>query len=222
MIKDIFKKVCVNLEKLKSYGFTESEKGFSYSVPICEGQFNFLVTVSREGEVSAKVIDAISSDEYFLHLVENSTGEFVGKVRAEYERVLIDVRDKCFDTEIFKCGQTQLVIDYVRECYGDEPEYLWEKFPTDAVWRRKDNKKWYGIIMTVKRNKLGLSGDDDAEILDLRISPDEIEKVVDDTHFFRGYHMNKKSWFTICLNEGVPTETITDFIDASYCLALKK
>ena len=38
--------------------------------------------------------------------------------------------------------------------YCDELEFLWQKFPDNAVWRRKDNKKWYGALLTVSKEKL--------------------------------------------------------------------
>lgn len=34
---------------------------------------------------------------------------------------------------------------------GDAPEYLWAKFPNHAVFRRKDNRKWYALVAEVPR-----------------------------------------------------------------------
>lgn len=39
-----------------------------------------------------------------------------------------------------------MAIEYVRKKYGDELEFLWTKFPDNAAWRRKDNRKWYGVL----------------------------------------------------------------------------
>ena len=50
--------------------------------------------------------------------------------------------------EIFEYGQKQ---------YGTTPEYLWSKLPDSAVLRHK-NGKWYAVIMTVERSKLGFPG----------------------------------------------------------------
>ena len=222
MLQDIFKFKRVNWDKLKKYGFTESENGYNFETLIFDGQFNMLVNISKNGEVSTKVIDEKSGDEYRLHLVESSVGEFVGRVRADFENVLCDIRDKCFETEIFKSEQAKQVIEYIRTRYGDELEFLWEKFSTNAIWRRKDNNKWYGILLVLSKRKLGLDSDEVVDIMDLRIEPSEIESIVDSERFFRGYHMNKKSWFTFCLDNSVPTETIFKFIDNSYALALKK
>lgn len=48
--------------------------------------------------------------------------------------------------------QSQELIDYVRQTYGDELEFLWKKFDDNAVWRRKDTKKWYAALLTTQKN----------------------------------------------------------------------
>lgn len=58
-----------------------------------------------------------------------------------------------------------------KEKYGTEPEYLWLSSPYNAVLRHTDNKKWYAILMKVSRSKLGLSGDDTVDILDIKCDP---------------------------------------------------
>ena len=59
-------------------------------------------------------------------------------------------------------------------------------------------------------------------MLDIRCSQENIEKLVDNIIFFKGYHMNKKSWITVNLNEKLNLEEIYKMIDESYNLALKK
>lgn len=60
------------------------------------------------------------------------------------------------------------------------------------------------------------------EILDLRANSEDIERLIDNKTFFPAYHMNKKSWITISLND-IKDETILyELIDKSYMLAAKK
>lgn len=42
----------------------------------------------------------------------------------------------------------------------EELEFLWPKSPDNAIFRRPDNKKWYAVLLTVQKEKLGhhLSG----------------------------------------------------------------
>lgn len=122
---------------------------------------------------------------------------------------------------MFKSKQAEELITYVRNAYGDELEFLWEKFSGNAVWRRQDTGKWYGVLLTVSKRKLGVASDEMAEILDLRIQPEALEALLDKESYFPGYHMNKKHWFTILLNGSVPLEEICHRIDNSYRLAMK-
>lgn len=91
----------------------------------------------------------------------------------------------------------------------------------NAVWRRKDNQKWYGAILTVSGSKLKLPTNEILEIIDLRLQRELMEKTVDRKYFFPGWHMNKNSWYTILLNNTVPTEEIYRRIDERYQLAKK-
>ena len=111
------------------------------------------------------------------------------------------------------------LIAYVREKYGDELEFLWEKFPKDAIWRRRDTKKWYAVIMEISERKLNLDSDNIVEVIDLRGRA--LENFVDGEKYFPGYHMNKKSWYTIRLDGSVTFEEICKRLDESYQLATK-
>jgi len=179
------------------------------------------VEVSPDGEVAAKVEDATFGEEYVLHLVPHAEGAFVGQVRTEYSEILDDIAKKCFDLHIFREEQSRALIRHVEETYGDELEFLWEKLPKAAVWRRKDNRKWYATVMTLKASKLLPGGDGMIEVMDLRIDPLEVDSTVDGKRFFPGYHMNKRHWYTVILDGSVPTEELCLRIAESYRLAKK-
>lgn len=221
MIEVIFKNRKVNTKKLLSFGFEESDGGYAYVCDLVGGQMKLTVTVSENQKIYTKVADNSSGEEYVLHRVSGASGAFVGEVKTEYEAVLKEISLKCFEPDVFKSEQAKAVIDYVRNTYGDELEYLWQKFPDNAVVRRKDNKKWYAAILTVARRKLGFDSDERAEILDLRMTPEDIEKTVDGIKYLPGYHMNKKHWITVCLDGTVAFDEICMRIDESYNLAVK-
>ena len=180
------------------------------------------VSIDKCGNIDTSVTDLETGDPYTLFLVEDAVGSFVGFVREEYERVLEDIAAKCCVKRVFKSKCADDVIEYVRDKYGDELEFLWEKFDDNAIWRRKDNNKWYGAVLTVAKCKIGLDGEERVEILDLRISPQEVESIIDYKRYFPAYHMNKKSWITIPLDGSLELEEIFRRIDESYILAKKK
>ncbi|MDE7082648.1 MAG: MmcQ/YjbR family DNA-binding protein [Clostridia bacterium] len=176
---------------------------------------------SSNTEIKTEVIDLSTAEAYTLHLVEDASGSFVGAIRSEYDRILTDIAYKCFEKDVFKSDSTHKVIEYVREKYGDELQYLWRTFPSNAVWRRKDNGKWYAVLLKISKSKLGLNSDEKVDVIDLRINPDILPNVVDGKRYFPGYHMNKKNWFTICLDGSVSVEEICQWIDKSYIIAQK-
>ncbi len=220
MTEGIFKNRKPNMEKLLSFGFEKGDNGWVYHTDLVGGQMALTVSIDDEGTINTRIVDG-SGEEYVLHRVAGAAGAFVGRVNSEFEAVLKMISDKCFDRNVFKSEQAKAVIAYVRDTYGDDLEYLWQKFPDNAVVRRKDNQKWYAVFLTVSRRKIGLDSDETAEILDLRIKPEEIKDTIDNIRFFPGYHMNKKHWITICLDKTVSIEEIYRRIDKSYLLANK-
>lgn len=207
--------------KLIQYGFTEESNGCKYTAAIMDGQLELTVFISQGGAASTKVIDILSNEEYTLYKVESSAGAYVGKVRAACESVLADIAQKCCEPDVFHGSQTTAIIQYVREKYGDELEFLWEKFSENAVLRRKDNQKWYGLVIAISKRKLGLDSDEIIEAIDLRLRPEQMEATIDNIRYFPGWHMNKKSWYTVILDGSVPLEEICRRIDESYILAVK-
>lgn len=107
---------------------------------------------------------------------------------------------------------------YVKEAYGTEAEYLWSRDPDSAVLRRKENGKWYGVVMRVQEKKLGMAGEREVDVLNVKCDPDTISAVVQTSGFFPGYHMNKEHWLSILLDGAVDESQILDFIDRSYVL----
>lgn len=208
-------------DKLIPFGFERTRQGFEYSEFILDGQFELKLFVKNDGTLYSRLVEAGFDDEYILHLVEGAEGEFVGRVKAAYDAVLDKFIQNCSETDIFQSEQAHAIIEYVRETYGDELEYLWEKFPENAVFRRKDTQSWYCALLILSRRKLGFDSDEIADIIDLRMRPESATEMIDGKKYLRGYHMNKQNWFTIVLDGSVPTEEIFRKIDESYLLACK-
>ena len=208
-------------EKLASYGFTKEAAGYVLERSILQNQFRMKVQIAPDGRLFTELRDASSNEEYVLHLVSGTVGKFVAEVRQAHEAVLEDILAACYEKDIFQSVQAHRLVAYVRQKYGDELEYLWQKFPDNAVWRRKDNGKWYAAILTVQRNKLGLGGTSKIEIIDLRLPPEQMAATVDMVKYFPGWHMNKKNWYTVCLDGSVPDEELCQRLDQSYTIAKK-
>lgn len=218
MVEEIFKLTRANFKKLEKFGFKKEGEVFALSSQIVDGQLTLTVTVDGDSNVRTRVVDNATGDDYILHLV-GGVGSFVGRVRAECEEVLLKIKDECFEREVFKSDLAKKMIEFIKREFGDDAEFLWEKFPTDAIWRRKDNQKWYALIMAIPKNRLGFDSDEMVEVVDVRAQPETIERLVDGKQFFRGYHMNKQHWLTFMLDGSTNFEQIKSLILESHELA---
>ncbi len=219
-LEKFFKDTKIKKDKLKEYGFTLKGKTYCYEENILDNHFKVIINITNNTYTS-KVIDNASKEEYILGDIDDAYGNFVSKVKEEYAKVIQNVILNCTDKDVYKSNQTQKIILYIKDKYHDELEFLWDT-PTDAIWRNKENNKWYGLVMAIKRNRLETDSEEIVEVLNLRYQKDLIDALVDNNLVFRGYHMNKKSWISIILDGRVSLEKIFKLIDNSYELSFKK
>ena len=75
--------------------------------------------------------------------------------------------------------------------------------------------------MHVSRKKFGFDSDEDVEVMNLHMKAEDADSIVDNKTIFPGFHMNKKTWFSICLDGSVSHERMVQLIKNSYELAKK-
>jgi len=118
---------------------------------------------------------------------------------------------------------TARVIEYIREKYGAEPEFLWENDFDNAAFRHAVSKKWFAaLLMNTKRSVLGLPGEGRVDIIDVKCDPLVISQVVDGKGILPGYHMNKRHWLTLVLDGSAAESDVFALIDMSYNLIDRK
>ena len=110
------------------------------------------------------------------------------------------------------------VLEFAAENYGTQPEYMWRRYPGDAVLRREDNKKWYGIIMSVSRKRLGLCGDGNVDVLNIKCGQVLGASLRTSDGFLPAYHMRHDSWITVLLDGTVDRDTVCSLLEISYDL----
>lgn len=97
--------------------------------------------------------------------------------------------------------QRQSVIEYIREKYGAEIEYLWMRYPSYGIFRHADNQKWYALMMDVSRSKLGLPSDNTVDILNVKLGDALLcDFLVQREGFLPGYHISRGNWISILLD----------------------
>ncbi|WP_338972883.1 MmcQ/YjbR family DNA-binding protein [Fusobacterium nucleatum] len=218
-IKDFIKNKKINFKKLKEFGFELIDNSYYYHTSLLKNQFKMSVKINIDNSIFTEIIDTETNEPYVLHLLEIKRSGYSEKIYKAYSEILEKVKKVCFEDEIFKANYTKEIVAYVKNKYGDELEFLWEKSPKNAVVRRKSSNKWYAVILTIPKRKIGLESDEVIEVINLHNIPKEIEKLIDYKRYFPAYHMNKKHWCTICLDGTIELKEIYKLIDISYELA---
>ena len=111
----------------------------------------------------------------------------------------------------------QGIFDYIRKKYEVLPEYPWRRYDDNAVFRHADNKKWFALVMDVQSDKVGLTGTDYVDVINLKV--DDIffrDLIIQENGIMPAYHMNKMHWISVRLDGTVPEERVFDLIDMSY------
>ncbi|MDE6665558.1 MAG: MmcQ/YjbR family DNA-binding protein [Ruminococcus sp.] len=110
------------------------------------------------------------------------------------------------------------IISYVSDKYATDPEYLWQKTPDAFVLRNSKNKKWYALVMRVKKSVLIPDTDGFTDIINLKCEPITRECLLAEGRCFPAYHMNKKLWISIILDDNIDFKILCNIIDESYNL----
>lgn len=109
------------------------------------------------------------------------------------------------------------ILNYVASQYGTKPEYPWFDLPEHAVLRHS-NGKWYGIIMNIPRNRLGLDSTENIDILVCKCDPMMRDFLLTEKGFYPAYHMNKTHWITALLDGSVDKSLVFHILDLSFQL----
>lgn len=213
--RDFFRDKKVDTDKLIPFGFKQDSNGYIYKRPILNGILELQVLI-KGSSIFTNICDIHSNMDYCLHKIPGAEGEFVGKVRLEYEQILAKIRDKCFRQHIFTSRIALDIASYALENFGSELEFLWDTSPKAAVLRHKASQKWYAIFMKISARRLGICSDKEVEIINLKMEPEDIRRIIDNAKFFPAYHMNKKHWITACLSKIDNMTEILPLLSASY------
>jgi len=69
---------------------------------------------------------------------------------------------------------------------------------------------------------MGFKDESEIQIVNLKTDPSQMMDNIDHIHFFPAFHMNKKLWITIILDEITPWEKSAQLLDESYSLVNEK
>ena len=88
--------------------------------------------------------------------------------------------------------------------------------------RHNDNNKWYGVVLEVSADKLGLPEAGIVDVLNVKSDPLLIGSLRGQDGYFPAYHMNKEKWLSIQLGKLELDDAIKDLLSLSYELTAPK
>lgn len=196
----------INMDKVNKYGFVNN-----YLKIDLDNDFYIEINI-KDNNIYSKLIDNDSNMEYSL-VDTNISGKFVSDIRNKYLDKVNDIVNNITNNT----NQLEDVIKYIYDKYHDNVEYLWED-KSNFIIRNKYNKKWYALFSKITKDKLGLDSKDN--IIVITLTSDKTDKIIDNKYYFKSYHMNKKNWFSIILDNGLDINDIYKLIDKSYEISL--
>ena len=75
--------------------------------------------------------------------------------------------------------------------------------------------------MNIDINKI-TPGKGKVDVLNIKLDPNEIIELLKTKGFYKAYHMNKKYWISIILDDTIKDNTIFELINESYLYTIKK
>ena len=218
--KEIIKKCILDKDKLIPFGFIKEKDNYKYITNIMNNKFRVEIIINANNELIGKIYDIETNEEYTNFRVEN-LGAFSNSVKEEYINILKNIVSNCYISHYFSFNQTNRIVNEITKKYNVSPEFLWDKYPSYGIFRSKTSNKWFAAILNVDKSKVINNESGEIEIINVKVD-DLVNDYLKEKGIFPAYHMSKKSWITIILNDTCKDEKIMDLIDISYELVNKK
>lgn len=208
--------------KMLAYGFHKANKTYILEKPFLDGDFKTVLSVNPKGQVTGKVIDTITQDEYYQLRQETATGPYVNRVRSAYRSLLTDIADSCCSDVLFASSQANRLTQAILDHFQVKPDFPWEhssRYQSYGAFRHRSNRKWFALIMNVTRDVLNKDGNTSLiDILNVKIPPAQGDELRQIPGIYPAYHMNHKTWISVVLDETLADEKIGELINTSYQL----
>ena len=108
--------------------------------------------------------------------------------------------------------------NYISETFSATGEQLFAKL---RVFRHLGSRKWFAVIMDIPRKNLGLSGDGEISVVNLKCDPILIGSFRGEPGIFPAWHMNKAHWLSVSLDGTTSDDSLMFLLDMSYELTKK-
>ena len=200
-------KLTKNLPELEGKIFPSQMEGFSFQV----------VSASKKQGLEIVALDDVK-ERYTLFDIPTTSSSIAQALREEAsELAFLWLHPEQSSIKEARQKWTKWMTENIVPYHGNPFE------KTEAMgFMVEDKGKWYGLMMEVPLQKLGVASKANALILNVKIHPEDKERLVATDGIFEAYHMNKKHWISIALNVCTDDALIKECICTSYKCVAKK
>ncbi len=110
--------------------------------------------------------------------------------------------------------------DLMEDEFCIQPDYPFKNDFDSAVWRHKDNRKWFALLMKVPKFRLGFESSEVVELLDVKCDPLLRGGLLQTKGVIPAYHMNKVHWISVLLDE-IDEQNLKTILEMSFQLTKK-
>lgn len=217
----VFRNKAFREDRLRGFGFESADGLWTYETDILDGAFRVRLELDRSKRVRGSVFDTMNEEEYLPLRNERFDGAYVNSVRFAYESLLKKIAAACCSDVLFTSEQANRITETIRETYGVSPDFPWTDEPDSSagVFRHETTRKWFGLIMHIRRDRVpGASGTQMVDVMNLKIRPEQGDDARRTPGIFPAYHMNKKYWISVILDDTLDDGTVLGWIGNSFAL----
>ncbi len=102
--------------------------------------------------------------------------------------------------------------------YDETAEHPFKTDQSITVFRHSGNRKWFAVIMTIPKIKLGIKADGTIDIVNLKCAQEILDSLWQESGIFPAYHMSKGHWLSVALDGSIDSDTIKWLLEISYDL----
>ncbi|WPC09321.1 MmcQ/YjbR family DNA-binding protein [Globicatella sp. PHS-GS-PNBC-21-1553] len=197
------------------FGFKKTgPETFEINLPLKTPDFEVQIMIDHN-EIKLKVFELPERLEYLpFNLNEDEGGSFVNQIRSDVDEVVYQVIESCYQLKDYR----ERVFDFVRAELNTKLETPWAKHPEFYVMKTANRQKWYGLMMRISYQLLDPQQSGIVDVLNLKAPPLKIVDLIDYQTFYPAYHMNKKHWVTVVVDEKINLKQLQALIRQSYQL----
>ncbi|MBR4321482.1 MmcQ/YjbR family DNA-binding protein [Treponema sp.] len=214
----IFRSAKIKIDSLKTAGFSKSDdSSYFLRLPVSNGDFyaDFALSPASQSLV-VQLFDSSTGEKYPLFDMPRSQGAFVASLREEVQKLVDKLKSSCFEVHDLK----DEYVAWIKSRFSAFPDFPWPDTPDYCVFRCP-NEKWFALVMKVKYRQLGLTGEEEVWVVNMKAPDDKIPSLIDKASVFPAWHMNKKHWITVLLTAATDFENLCQLTEISYELVNK-